>query len=272
MIDFDEIKQFFPEVQQKSPQLYEYMLKEYFHYKILEIIFNSKPADKLSFIGGSNLRIIHKIRRFSEDLDFDCFNLERKEFIDLTDQVISQLSLEGITVHADDKEKDLQLKAFRRNMVFPGLMYNLNLSNHIEKRFLIKVECEPHHFQYTPDKPVIQKFNVFTQINASPADVLLSMKSGAVLERQKGRDYYDFIFLSGKTTPNYYYLKEKLGIASSEELYISILKSCESVDFRIKSKDFEKLVFDQTEAKKVLLFREFVKQKILNQDLDSLKH
>jgi len=269
MINFNEIKLFFPEVQQNSPQFYEYMLKEYFHYKILEIIFNNRLADKLSFIGGTNLRIIHGITRFSEDLDFDCFDLERNEFINLTDQVISQLSLEGINFKANDKEKDLRLNVFRRNLVCPGLMYKLNLSDHMEKRFLIKIECEPHQFQYTSDKPIIQKFNVFTQINSAPADVLLSMKTGAVLERQKGRDYYDFIFLSGRTSPNYNYLKEKFGISSSEELYKAILKSCESVNFSLKSKDFEKLVFDQAAAKKVLLFQEFIRQKLQNQDLDS---
>jgi len=270
MIDFNEILKFYPEVQQRRPNLHEYMLKEYFHFKILEFIFNSKQADKLCFIGGTNLRIIHNISRFSEDLDFDSFNLKRNEFVALTDRVISQLSLEGIHVQADDKEKDLRLKAFRRNLVFPGLMYDLKLSNHIEKRFLIKIECEPHHFQYTPEKTIIQKFDVFTQINAAPADVLLSMKTGAVLERQKGRDYYDFIFLSGKTKPNIEYLQKRFGITSFKELYRSILKSCDSVNFSEKSKDFERLVFDPSEAKKVLLFQEFVKQKLQNQDLDSI--
>jgi hypothetical protein len=32
------------------------------------------------------------------------------------------------------------------------------------------------------------------------------MKTGAVLERGKGRDYYDFIFLSGITEPDFGYL------------------------------------------------------------------
>ena len=262
MIDLDEIIQYFPEVQQKNPLHFEYMLKEYFHYKILDLIFNGKQAGKLSFIGGTNLRIIHHISRFSEDLDFDCFSLERDDFLEMTDKVIEQLSREGINVHANDKEKDRALKAFRRNLVFPGLMYDLGLSGHKEKRFLIKVECEPHEFEYVPEKPLIQKFNVFTQINAAPADILLAMKTGALLERQKGRDFYDFIFLSGKTAPHFGYLEAKFGISNFEELYSAILVSCESLDFNLKSRDFEKLVFDQAETKKVRLFPEYIKQKM----------
>jgi len=262
MIDLDQISQFFPEAQQKNPLHYEYMLKEYFHYKILDIIFNGKQAGKLSFIGGTNLRIIHQIGRFSEDLDFDCFKLERDEFMEMTDRVIERLTLDGIEVRADDKEKDKTLNAFRRNLVFPGLMYKLGLSGLREKRFLIKIECEPHNFHYIPEKPLIQKFNVFTQIFAAPADILLSMKTGALLERQKGRDFYDFMFLSGKTAPHFGYLETKFGITSFEELYAVILSRCESVDFEKKSKDFEKLVFDQTERKKVRLFPEYIRQKM----------
>lgn len=54
----------------------------------------------------------------------------------------------------------------------------------------------------------------------------------------------------------------EFGISSYEELYAAILASCESVDFDKKSKDFEKLVFDQTEKKKVLLFPAFIRQRI----------
>ena len=262
MIDLDEIKQFFPEAQQENPLQYEYMLKEYFHYRILDFIFSGKQSEKLSFIGGTNLRIVHRIGRFSEDLDFDCFNLEREEFMEMTDKVIDQLSLEGIDIRADDKEKDLALNAFRRSLVFSGLMFNLGLSGHRDKRFLIKIECEPHDFQYVPDKPLLQKFNVFTQIFAAPPDILLSMKTGALLERRKGRDFYDFMYLSGLTTPHFGYLEAKFGITSFEELYVKILSCTESVDFIKKSRDFEKLVFDRAEGDKVRLFPDYIRQKM----------
>ncbi len=264
MIDIEEIISYFPETLQGKPQFHEYMLKEYFHYKMLDIIFNTKYAKKLSFIGGTNLRIVHNIERFSEDLDFDCFDLSREEFMDLTDLVIKGIRDQGINIKADDKKKDLELKAFRRNIVFPELMFELGLSNYKEKKLLIKIESEPHHFQYIPDKPIIQKFNVFTQINATPLKTLFSMKIGAVLERMKGRDFYDFLFLSGKTTPDYEYLKERLTISSGSELKRALIKNSEGVDFSVKSKDFQKLVYNQGEAQKILLYPEFIRQKDFN--------
>ena len=137
----------------------------------------------------------------------------------------------------------------------------MGISGHKEKRFLIKIGSEPHHFIYKPDTPVIQKFNIFTQINAAQGNVLLSMKIGAVLERQKGRDYYDCIYLMGKTEPNWEYLALKFNIRSATELKKNLLESCEKVDFSLKAEEFGKLIFDQAELKKVRLFREYIKQK-----------
>ncbi|MDA3822180.1 MAG: nucleotidyl transferase AbiEii/AbiGii toxin family protein [Bacteroidales bacterium] len=137
MISFDEIKSFFGDRLRNNPSHFEFMLKEYFHYKMLDIIFSNEFASKLSFIGGTSLRILHNIQRYSEDLDFDCFNLSRNEFTRLTDKVIDRLKQEGLKVEADDKEKDLKLAAFRRNIIFPGLMYELGLTGHQEKNLLI---------------------------------------------------------------------------------------------------------------------------------------
>ena len=261
MINFDEIKSFFTDSLRRNPSHYEYMLKEYFHYRMLDIIFSSEYASRLSFIGGTNLRILHHIQRFSEDLDFDCFQLSQKEFYQLTDKVISRLREEGINVEAEDKDKDLKIAASRRNIIFPGLLFELGLTGHREKKLLIKIECEPHHYVYEPEKPLIQKFNVFTQIFAPSPGILLSMKTGAVLERGKGRDYYDYIFLSGITDPDFGYLEMKFGITNHTQLYKRILESCETTNFGLKSRDFEKLVLDPAETKKVLLFKEYIRQK-----------
>jgi hypothetical protein len=128
------------------------MLKEHYHYRMLDIIFSGEFATKLSFIGGTNLRILQHIQRFSEDFDFDCFNLSREEFMSLTNEVIRKLRQEGIKVEADDKEKDKKLDAFRRNIVFPGLLYDLGFTVHREKKLLIKIECEPHNYEYDFEK------------------------------------------------------------------------------------------------------------------------
>ena len=78
MININQIEQFYPE---NLRSFKRNILREYLQYKILEIIFNSGTAPKLSFIGGTSLRIVHENTRFSEDLDFDNFNLKESDFV-----------------------------------------------------------------------------------------------------------------------------------------------------------------------------------------------
>jgi hypothetical protein len=57
--------------------------------------------------------------------------------------------------------------------------------------------------------------------------------------------------------------KFKTRIMSHAFCYISrILESCKTTDFRRKSHDFEKLVFDPEETRKVLFFKEYIQQKL----------
>lgn len=53
---------------------------------------------KLAFIGGTNLRLLKKIDRFSENLDFDYKNFSKEEFIEMTDSLISFLRKQGFRV------------------------------------------------------------------------------------------------------------------------------------------------------------------------------
>ena len=58
---------------------------------VLDYLATSPYISKLSFIGGTNLRLIKGIDRFSEDLDFDCKDLTEDEFIEMTDEVLTFL-------------------------------------------------------------------------------------------------------------------------------------------------------------------------------------
>ena len=74
MLNIREIEKYYPA---HLHSFKRFMLREYLQYKILEIIFDGPYADRLIFLGGTCLRIVHGNQRFSEDLDFD--NLSRGE-------------------------------------------------------------------------------------------------------------------------------------------------------------------------------------------------
>ena len=144
MVNLEDLLQQYP-AELRLPQFYEFILKEYIQSKMLAAIAAADTENRLVFIGGTNLRIVHNNQRFSEDLDFDNFDLSRDHFYYLTDKVIAELQKSGYPAKAIDKKENPRLTAYRRNVQFPGLLQDLGLSGHAQKRFLIKIESEAHN-------------------------------------------------------------------------------------------------------------------------------
>ena len=88
MLNLQSIQTFFPGHVQQARR---FMLREYLQCRILEILFNSDFRNQFAFLGGTCLRLIHDNQRFSEDLDFDNFNIMAEQF----DQV-SAVIAEGL--------------------------------------------------------------------------------------------------------------------------------------------------------------------------------
>lgn len=254
MLSLAEIEKYYPE---NIRAFKRNILREYLQYKILQIIFNSKYANKLSFLGGTALRIVSDNARFSEDLDFDNFGLKEKEFDEISQLVKKHLELEGYEVEVRNIFKD----AYRCYVRIPKLLFDSGLSGYEEEKILIQLDTAPHGFQYEPDKVILNKFDVFTEINVTSLDVVLSQKIFAIFNRKvpKGRDFYDAVFLLSKTKPNYDYLQLKLKIKRKEELKEKILTLENKLDFKELAKDVEPFLFNPADSKKVVLFARYIK-------------
>lgn len=254
MLSLKEIEKYYPEnirMFQKS------LLREYLQYKILQIIFDSKYANKLAFLGGTALRIVHGNTRFSEDLDFDNFDLNEKEFNEISLVVKKQMDLEGYKVEI----KNVFKGAYRCYVRIPKLLFDSGLSGYEEEKILIQLDTAPHGFRYEPEKVTLNKFDVFTEINITPLDIILSQKIFAIFNRKamKGRDFYDTVFLLSKTKPNYDYLRLKLKIKNGQELKNKLINFDEKVDFNELAMDVEPFLFNAKDSKKVILFEKYIK-------------
>ena len=150
MIDLAYIKSFFPPAMASDNRFDRYMLKEYLQLMILDHIATTPYVTQLAFIGGTNLRLIQGIDRFSEDLDFDCKAMSKSDFMAMTDDIIRYLRLNNIDVEPRDTPNP-KLTAFRRNLHFPQMLFDLGLSGHREERLLIKVEAQDQGVEYLPE-------------------------------------------------------------------------------------------------------------------------
>lgn len=254
MLNLNEISKYYPD-NLKSFQVN--ILREYLQYKILEIIFNSPYANKLSFLGGTALRIVYNNTRFSEDIDFDNFNLKKDEFQDLIKIIEKSLIKLGLKV-----EIRLVFKgAWRAYIKIPKILLDNNLSSLAGQKILIQIDTAPHNFDYRVDKKILNKFDVLTQIFSTPKDILLSQKIYTIFNRKKakGRDFYDVLFLFSFTKPNYNYLNLKLNIDNQAKLKKELLKKLKNLNMSILRKDLEPFLFSPSEAKKIDLFTQFIK-------------
>ena len=256
MISLDQIRPFFPPVIKDSPGFQKYMLKEYIQLQILDYLSDSVHVRKLAFIGGTNLRLIKGIDRFSEDVDFDCKDFSESEFTDMTADVVLFLKRLGLNPEVRDKKSE-RVKAFRSSFYFPGLLYDLNLTGHRDERFLIKLECQDQGVDYKAQLVNIRGCGLFFPFPVPPDPVLYSMKIAALLSRTKGRDFYDVIFLSGQTRPDYDFLSVRCGIHNDRELKNEVLSMLDKIILEQKARDFDHLLFDRSNSRRILQFRDF---------------
>jgi hypothetical protein len=257
MIQIKQIKNYFPAQIRENSIFDMYILKEYIQLMILDYLSSTPHIRKMAFIGGTSLRLVRGIDRFSEDLDFDCKDLSRDEFTEMTNGVIRFLGYSGLRVGARDKDNP-RLTAFRRNIHFPELLFDLGLSGHKEERFLIKVESQDQGVEYEPVMANIRGCGFFFPFPVPPDGVLCSMKIAAMLARSKGRDFYDLMFLLAQAKPDYDFLSKRCGIRNQQEFKQATCELLKTVDLKKKQKDFEHLLFNKANSEKILRFGDFV--------------
>lgn len=229
---------------------------EYLQYEMLRSIF--KHTTKLSFIGGTALRMIFSTQRFSEDLDFDNFGLSADEFTVLTEKVQKDLEALGFQVQFRNVFKG----AYHCYFKFSEMLFRYGFSPHENEKILVRLDTVRQDFNFIPETAVLENFGMFFEVKHNPKDILLSQKFIAALERNrsKGRDFYDITYLRGLTQPNLGYLKQKIGIGSLTELKEKLLERCAEVDFNEMAKDVAPFLFDARDAIRITKFKQYIEQ------------
>lgn len=257
MIRLEQIVNYFPPYINENPSLRKYIVKEYIQLLILDFLSNSHWVKKLAFIGGTNLRLVKGIDRFSEDIDFDSKNFPGDEFIKMTHDVVLFLKRFGFDIEVRE-HAGKKLTAFRSNLVFPRLLFDLGMSVHKDEKFLIKIECQDQGINYSLVAANIKGCGLYFTFPVPEDTVLCAMKISALLKRSKGRDFYDVIFLLGQTEPDYNFLLKKCNIGNYDELKSALVNLVKKIDLKHKSEDFEHLLFNKLNNHRVINFGEFV--------------
>src|SRR3954469_15115322 len=175
-------------------------LREYLQARMLASMQRSGAMIPLAFQGGTALRFLYSIRRYSEDLDFALERPDRGyDFRSYLRAIEADLKREGYRVDVKINDKRTVHNAFVR---FPGLLFDLNLSPHANEVFSIKVEVDTNPPAGANLATTVVRRSLTLNLQHHDPSSLFAGKLHAILQRPypKGRDLYDLIWYASDPT------------------------------------------------------------------------
>ncbi|MCY3700709.1 MAG: nucleotidyl transferase AbiEii/AbiGii toxin family protein [Gemmatimonadetes bacterium] len=166
-------------------------MREYLQARILEGLQRAGAMSPLAFQGGTALRFLYRLPRYSEDLDF-ALEGPRESYDPrrwLT-SIHAQFRREGYNVTASLRGCDAVHAGWFR---FPGLPHEFGLSSHRDETLRIKLEVDTRPPAGAVTQTRLVRRHVSLRIHHHDRASLLAGKLHAVLHRPwlKGRDIYD---------------------------------------------------------------------------------
>lgn len=177
--------------------------REYLQARILGGWQRAGAMRPLAFQGGTALRFLYALPRYSEDLDFA---LERPaagyDFRLYLRAVQTELAAENYAVDVKVNDRKTVQSAF---IQFPGLPHELGLSSHRTEKLAVRVEVDTKPPAGAVLATTVVRRHVTLQLQHHDRASLLSGELHAILQRDylKGRDLYDLLwYLSDPTWPS----------------------------------------------------------------------
>ncbi len=176
--------------------------REYLQARVLQCLQEDGVFMRWAFLGGTALRFLYAIPRYSEDLDFSALEASSEVgFRSALRRVRTAFEAEGYEITVKANEQKTVASAFVR---FPGLLYELGLSPHASQALSIKIEVDTNPPAGAVTRTTLVRRHVPVNLLHYDRSSLLAGKLHAVLSRPwvKGRDLYDIIwYLADRSWP-----------------------------------------------------------------------
>lgn len=166
------------------------LLREYLQAYILRVMHDAGVFRSVAFVGGTALRFLYGLPRFSEDLDLSAVRGEGPPFSGLLKKIKGELTLAGYDVAVNYDDETTVRSAFVK---FSGLLREAGLTGHKDQKLSIKIELDsnPPEGAGVEVRVVNKYFPIAFQTYDVPS--LFAGKAHCVFARKyiKGRDFFD---------------------------------------------------------------------------------
>lgn len=187
-------------------------MREYLQAYVLRVMYDEGVFRTTAFLGGTALRFLYMLPRFSEDLDFSVVKEMNYSFPEMVEKIKKELGLAGYTVSATCDDKKTVYDAMVK---FEGLMYEAGISPLKNQKFSIKIDIDTNPPQGAGFNTHL--VNKYFPISFLSYDIpsLLAGKLHAIFSRKytKGRDFFDLGWYLSKwkdASPNFTLLENAL--------------------------------------------------------------
>jgi hypothetical protein len=235
------------------------LVREYCQTRILQFLQERGAFRSWIFHGGTALRLLYQLPRYSEDLDFAlAASNEALDFSDITNHIRRAFEAEAYRVKTTISGSRAVKSAF---ISFPGIWHELGLSPHANETLAIKIEVDTRPpLGGKTETSLVRRFVLLNILHYDKAS-FLSGKLHAILARPyvKGRDLYDLLwYLSDRTwpEPNFEFLNNALKQTSWAGPEIApanwadiIAKRISQIDWRKANEDVRPFLENPEEVK-----------------------
>lgn len=175
-------------------------IREYIQALVLRSLHECEAFRPMAFVGGTALRFLYGLPRFSEDMDFTLVSTEGYAGKEWMAKVKRDLALAGFEPHVTWNDR----KAVHVGWVrLPGILRDVGLSRMQAERLAIKLEIDtrPPAGARCERKVVTRHVTFLLQYYDLPS--LLAGKLHAAITRKyaKGRDWYDLMWYLSQRPP-----------------------------------------------------------------------
>lgn len=184
----------------EDPTVQMNRLREFLQALVLRSLHDSQAFVNLAFFGGTALRFIHNLRRFSEDLDFCLVESEGYAPEVWLRQLKTRLRQANFQANIHWNDKSTVQKAWIR---IPGLLHEAGLSPMRDQNLSIKLEIDTNPPQGAKLERTLVDRHRLLALQHYDLPSLMSGKLHALICRSypKGRDWYDLLWHRAQRPP-----------------------------------------------------------------------
>lgn len=198
---------------QKDPRVRLNLVREYLQAHILRSVHSAGAFAALAFQGGTALRFLFGLRRFSEDLDFALERPEHDRGLEYWVRIVKRdFELSGYDVQATLRESRIVHSAAVK---FPGLLHDAGLSRGRGTKLMIRIEVDtrPPAGAILETRLITRHFPITFRVHDLSS--CMAGKVHALLARRhaKGRDLFDlawYLTRPDRPSPNFELLRNAL--------------------------------------------------------------